>query len=45
VELIYDQLRDPRVKRMAIILEQFKSPYLESLENILKDVVGGKIHR
>ncbi|XP_011494831.1 PREDICTED: dynein beta chain, ciliary-like [Ceratosolen solmsi marchali] len=43
VELIYDQLRDPRVKRMAIILEKFKSPYLESLENNFKTIVGAVV--
>ncbi|XP_008208864.1 dynein beta chain, ciliary-like [Nasonia vitripennis] len=43
VESIYDQLRDPRIKRMAKILEQSKSSYLPCLQTIFKDVVGAVV--
>lgn len=43
IENVYDQLRDPRVKKMAQILERFKSAYLPSLQNIFKEVVACKL--
>lgn len=41
VESIYNQMRDPRVKKMASILELTKSPYSACFKTLLKDVVAG----
>lgn len=40
LENIYDQLRDPRVKKMIIYLESTNSTYLTSFKNIFKDIVA-----
>ncbi|XP_014229978.1 dynein beta chain, ciliary-like [Trichogramma pretiosum] len=39
-ELIYEQLRDPRVKKMAHILEKEKSVFLHCLRNVFNEVVN-----
>ncbi|GAB1866294.1 Dynein beta chain, ciliary [Camponotus japonicus] len=39
VESIYNQMRDPRVKKMASILELTKSPYSQCFKILLKDVI------
>lgn len=41
VESIYNQMRDPRVKKMASILELTKSPYSPRFKNLSKDVIAG----
>ncbi|RLU17527.1 hypothetical protein DMN91_009762 [Ooceraea biroi] len=43
VESIYNQMRDPRVKRMASILELTKSPYSSRFKTLLKDVIAAVI--
>ncbi|KAG7187948.1 hypothetical protein KM043_013910 [Ampulex compressa] len=40
VESIYKQLRDPRVKKMALFLESMESPYLIIYNTLLKDVAA-----
>lgn len=40
LENIYDQLRDPRVKKMILYLECTKSTYLSCFKSIFKDVVA-----
>ncbi|KAF2900340.1 hypothetical protein ILUMI_05842 [Ignelater luminosus] len=41
LECIYDQLRDPRVKKMALYLELTDSAYLACFQNIFQDIVSG----
>lgn len=41
VESIYNQMRDPRVKKMASILELSRSSYAARFKNLLKDVIAG----
>ncbi len=41
LECIYDQLRDPKVRRMAEMLEKSRSSYYPSFKNIFSDVVEG----
>lgn len=43
LESIYDQLRDPRVKRMASYLELTDSAYLPCFKMMFKNVVAGVI--
>lgn len=41
LECIYDQLRDPRVKKMASILELTDSAYYPSFRTVFRNVVAG----
>ncbi|XP_050446950.1 dynein beta chain, ciliary-like [Cataglyphis hispanica] len=43
VESIYNQMKDPRVKKMASILELTKSPYTQCFKTLLKDVMTAVI--
>ncbi|EFN63906.1 Dynein beta chain, ciliary [Camponotus floridanus] len=43
VESIYNQMRDPRVKKMASILELTKSPYSQCFKTLLKAVITAVI--
>ncbi|XP_025160705.1 dynein beta chain, ciliary-like [Harpegnathos saltator] len=43
VESIYNQMRDPRVKKMASILELTNSPYSACFKTLLKDVVAALV--
>lgn len=43
LECIYDQLRDPRVKRMASYLEMTDSAYLPCFKMMFKNVVAGVV--
>lgn len=43
LECIYDQLRDPRVKKMASYLEQTDSTYLPCFKSMFKSVVAGVV--
>lgn len=43
LECIYDQLRDPRVKKMIVYLEQTDSSYLPCYKTMFKNVVAGVI--
>ncbi|XP_043279274.1 dynein beta chain, ciliary-like [Venturia canescens] len=43
LESIYDQMQDPRVKRMISLLETTESPYLPSFTNLFKNVVAGVV--
>ncbi|XP_067673689.1 dynein beta chain, ciliary-like [Haliotis asinina] len=40
LECIYEQLRDPKVRKMAELLERTKSSYFPSFKNIFRDVVA-----
>ncbi|XP_034948410.1 dynein beta chain, ciliary-like [Chelonus insularis] len=40
LESIYDQMRDPRIKKVVSFLEQTKSSYLSSFEKLFEDVVA-----
>ncbi|CAH1795230.1 unnamed protein product [Owenia fusiformis] len=40
LECIYDQLRDPKVRKMAELLERTQSSYFPSFKNIFRDVVA-----
>ncbi|XP_064623162.1 dynein beta chain, ciliary-like [Lineus longissimus] len=39
LDCIYDQLRDPKVRKMAELLEKTNSSYFPSFKNIFRDVV------
>ena len=41
LECIYDQFRDPRVKKMASILELTDSAYFPSFKKYYRNVVAG----
>lgn len=41
LECIYDQLRDPRVKKMALYLELTDSIYLACFQNTFQNIVSG----
>lgn len=43
LENIYDQLRDPRVKKMMLYLECTNSTYLSSFKTLFKNVVGAVV--
>lgn len=43
LENIYDQLRDPRVKKMVLYLEGTGSSYLSCFKNMFKNIVAGII--
>ncbi|XP_014471080.1 PREDICTED: dynein beta chain, ciliary-like [Dinoponera quadriceps] len=43
VESIYNQMRDPRVKKMASILELTKSPYSACFKTLLRNVIAAVI--
>lgn len=43
LENIYDQLRDPRVKKMVLYLEGTGSSYLTCFKNMFKNIVAGII--
>ena len=38
----YSQLRDPKVRKMAELLEKTNSSYFPSFKNIFRDVVAGE---
>lgn len=40
---IYEQLRDERVRKMAIILEKTESAYFPCFKNLFRNVVAGGI--
>ncbi|KAK6170907.1 hypothetical protein SNE40_019193 [Patella caerulea] len=40
LECIYEQLRDPKVRKMAELLERTNSSYFPSFKNIFRDVVA-----
>ncbi|XP_070581054.1 dynein beta chain, ciliary-like isoform X2 [Ptychodera flava] len=40
LECIYDQLRDPKVRKMAELLEKTQSSYFPTFKNIFRDVVA-----
>lgn len=40
LECIYDQLRDPKVRKMAELLEKTNSSYFPSFKNLFRDVVS-----
>ncbi|GFN78401.1 dynein heavy chain 9, axonemal, partial [Plakobranchus ocellatus] len=40
LECIYEQLRDPKVRKMAELLERANSSYFPSFKNIFRDVVA-----
>jgi len=42
LENIYEQLRETRVKKMAIILEKTDSAYFPSFRTLFRNVVAGK---
>jgi dynein heavy chain len=39
---LFFQLRDPKVRKMAELLERTQSSYFPSFKNIFRDVVAGK---
>lgn len=43
LENIYDQLRDPRVKKMMLYLECTSSTYLQSFKTLFKDIVAAVV--
>ncbi|XP_046432396.1 dynein beta chain, ciliary-like [Neodiprion fabricii] len=43
IESIYDQMRDPRVKKMVSLLELTESPYLPCFKTLFKNVVAAVI--
>ena len=42
LECIYDQLREPKVRRMAELLEKTESSYFQVFKDMFRDVVAGK---
>ena len=42
LDCIYEQLRDPKVRKMAEMLEKSNSSYFPSFKNIFRDVVAGE---
>lgn len=42
LEYIYDQLRDERVRKMAVILETTDSAYFPSFKTLFHNIVAGK---
>ncbi|XP_015433748.1 PREDICTED: dynein beta chain, ciliary-like [Dufourea novaeangliae] len=40
MESLYQQLKDPRVQKMGVFLEQMESPYLEYFQNLIKNVAA-----
>jgi len=45
LENIYAQLREERVRKMAVILEKTESAYFPCFKNLFRNVVGGEICR
>jgi len=43
LECIFDQLRSPKVRKMAEILERTESSYFNAFKILFQDVVNGKI--
>ena len=43
LECIYDQLREPKVRRMAELLEKADSSYFPVFKDMFRDVVAGEI--
>ncbi|RZC39341.1 MT, DHC N2, AAA 7, DHC N1 and/or AAA 9 domain containing protein [Asbolus verrucosus] len=43
LEFIYDQLRDPRIKKIARYLEMTKSAYFTTFKRMFKDIVAGVV--
>ncbi|XP_050294546.1 dynein beta chain, ciliary-like [Anthonomus grandis grandis] len=43
IESIYDQLRDPRVKKMGEYLEMTKSTYAKAFQALFKDIVAALV--
>ena len=42
LDCIYEQLRDPKVRKMAQLLEKTNSSYFPAFKEIFRDVVSGK---
>ncbi|CAC5422117.1 DNAH [Mytilus coruscus] len=42
LECIYDQLKEPKVRKMAELLEKIKSSYYPVFKDIFRDVIAGK---
>jgi hypothetical protein len=42
LECIYDQLKDERVRKMAVILEKTDSAYFPCFMTLFKNIVGGE---
>lgn len=41
LENIYDQLKDERVRKMAVILEKTDSAYFPCFKNLFRNIIGG----